>query len=251
MFRPIPVPNSMLHSDHQNLRDQYAEIAALAGGLAHEIKNPLSTIRLNMDLLAEDFDQAESPRERRALTKIATVQRECQRLEILLNDFLRFARARQLRLEPADLNNQVERTLGFFAPQAADGKIDIIRYLDPDLPSVQIDREAFHGTILNLLLNAQQAMPAGGQLVVRTRATPLGVALDLIDTGVGMDPKTQSHVFETFYSTKPGGSGLGLPTARKVVEGHEGRITVESELGRGTKFTIELPVPKRLMGTVG
>ncbi|MGE0609523.1 MAG: nitrogen regulation protein NR(II) [Pirellulales bacterium] len=237
--------------DNQDLRDQFAEMAALAGGLAHEIKNPLSTIRLNMDLLAEDFDQADGPRERRALTKIATVQRECQRLEVLLNDFLRFARARQLRLEPADLNKQIERTLGFFAPQAAESQIEIIRYLDPSLPSVQIDREAFHGTVLNLLLNAQQAMPGGGQLVVRTRISPGGVALDLIDTGGGMDDKTQSHIFETFYSTKPGGSGLGLPTARKVVEAHSGRISVQSEVGRGTKFTIELPVPKRLMGTVG
>ncbi len=237
--------------DNQQLRDQYAEIAALAGGLAHEIKNPLSTISLNMDLLAEDFSQAEGPRERRALTKIATVQRECQRLEVLLNDFLRFARARQLRLEPADLNKQVERTLGFFAPQAAEHQIEVIRYFDPSLPSVLIDREAFHGTVLNLLLNAQQAMPGGGQLVVRTRVSPAGVALDLIDTGSGMDAKTQSQIFETFYSTKPGGSGLGLPTARKVVEAHEGRISVQSEVGRGTQFTIELPVPKRLTSTVG
>lgn len=234
----------------QRLRDQFAEIAALAGGLAHEIKNPLSTIRLNMDLLAEDFSQAESPRERRALTKIATVQRECQRLEALLNDFLRFARARQLRLESTDLNRQVERSLGFFAPQAADGKIEIIRYLDPDLPRVLLDREAFHGALLNLLLNAQQAMPGGGQLVVRTRIAPAGVALDLIDTGSGMDENTRAQIFETFFSTKQGGSGLGLPTARKIVEAHGGQIVVQSELGRGTKFTVELPAPKRLAGTV-
>src|SRR5688500_8520489 len=103
---------SSVHPDHQHLRDQYAEIAALAGVLSHEINNPLSTSRLNMDLQAEDFSQTENPRERRALTTIATVQRECQRLEVLLNDFLRFARARQLRLEPADLNQQVEQTLG-------------------------------------------------------------------------------------------------------------------------------------------
>jgi signal transduction histidine kinase len=235
---------------NQRLRDQYAEIAALAGGLAHEIKNPLSTIRLNMDLLAEDFAAVESPRERRALAKIATVQRECQRLEDLLNDFLNFTKLRQLRMEPADLNREVDRTLEFFRPQAAEARIEIVRYFDPDLPTVLLDREAFHGALLNLILNAQQAMPQGGQLVARTRVARGGVALDLIDNGIGMDARTRDQVFQTFFSTKPGGSGLGLPTARKIVEAHGGEIEVQSEPGRGTQFTIELPLPARLPGAV-
>ena len=88
--------------------------------------------------------------------------------------------------------------------------------------------------------------PDGGQLVVRTSATVTGVALDLIDTGVGMDAKTASQIFETFFSTKPGGSGLGLPTTLKIVEAHGGRIDVQSAPGRGTQFTIELPLPARL-----
>jgi signal transduction histidine kinase len=233
---------------NQRLRDQYAEIAALAGGLAHEIKNPLSTISLNMDLLAEDFAAADNPRERRALAKIAVVQRECQRLQDLLNDFLNFAKLRQLRLEPADLNAEVGRTLEFFRPQAEESRIEVVRYLDPDLPSVRLDREAFQGTLLNLILNAQQAMPEGGQLVARTRMSRGGVSLDLIDTGKGMDAKTVSQVFNTFFSTRPGGSGLGLPTARKIVEAHGGTIDVQSEPGRGTQFTIELPLPARLPG---
>jgi signal transduction histidine kinase len=89
-------------------------------------------------------------------------------------------------------------------------------------------------------------MPAGGQLVVSTEATPRGVALHLIDTGGGMDERTRSKVFQAFYSTKSGGSGLGLPIARKIVEAHGGSIRVESEPGRGTQFTMELPVPPRL-----
>src|SRR5438270_12603591 len=89
-------------------------------------------------------------------------------------------------------------------------------------------------------------MKSGGQLVLRTRPTPTGVALDLIDTGCGIDAEAQARVFDTFYSTKQGGSGLGLPTARKIIEGHGGRIEVESEVGKGTKFTISLPVPPRL-----
>ena len=106
-----------------------------------------------------------------------------------------------------------------------------------------LDRESFHGALLNLVLNAQQAMPEGGQLVVRTYNTAQGVALDLIDTGCGMDAETQAHAFDAFYSTKRGGSGLGLPTTRKIIEAHGGRITVQSEPGRGTQFTIALPVP--------
>jgi signal transduction histidine kinase len=231
---------------NQRLVEQYTEIATLAGGLAHEIKNPLSTIRLNMELLAEDFADAQTPRDKRALAKIITVQQECQRLQGLLDDFLSFAKLRRANLEPSNLNREIERILDFFRPQAREAKIEIIRYFDPDLPSVLLDRESFHGAMLNLLLNAQQAMPDGGQLVVRTRVNAAGVAIDLIDTGVGMSQETLEQMFQAFYSTKPGGSGLGLPTTRKIIDAHRGRIHVQSEVGKGTQFSIELPVPPRL-----
>jgi len=234
-----PSPDS--DDETRTLADRYTEIAALAGALAHEIKNPLSTIRLNMELLAEDFGPAESTRDRRALAKVNTVLRECQRLQDLLDDFLKFARLRPLRLESCSLNDQIERALDFFQPQAEESSIEIVRYLDPDLPAVRLDRETFQGALLNLLLNAQQAMPGGGQFVVRSKPTPSGVAIDLIDTGVGMDEKTRSQIFRAFYSTKPAGSGLGLPTSCKIIEAHGGTISVQSEPGRGTQFTIELP----------
>lgn len=235
---------------NRKLIAQYTEIAALAGGLAHEIKNPLSTIRLNMELLAEDFAECDSAREKRAAAKIAIVQRECQRLQNLLDDFLNFAKVRPLRLEPSDLNEEIEKLVEFFKPQATEIGIEVICYLDPDLPSVVLDREAFRGALLNLVLNAQQAMPGGGQLVVRTRTSPTGVAVDLIDTGSGIDQRTCEHIFEAFFSTKQGGSGLGLPTTRKIVEAHGGRIAVQSELGRGTQFIVELPVPARLTASL-
>ena len=231
---------------NQKLVDQYTEIARLAGGLAHEIKNPLSTIGLNIELLAEDLGQDDSPRARRALAKIAVVQRECQRLQDLLNNFLNFAKVRKLLLQSSDLNEEVRRVLDFFRPQAKESRIEIVSYLQSDLPGVLLDRETFQSALWNLVINAQQAMPDGGQLVVSTESTPRGVALHLIDTGCGMDQRTLAKIFEAFYSTKSGGSGLGLPIARKIVEAHGGHMRVESEAGRGTQFTIELPVPPRL-----
>jgi len=231
--------------------ETYAEFAALVGALAHEIRNPLSTIRLNMELLAEDFEQTnpDSPtkhRDRRARAKIDLVRQECDRLQKLLGDFLDFARQETLVLEPGSLNVEISQLLDFFAPQARDAHVEIVRYLDPELPAVRLDRETLRSAVLNLLINAVQAMEGGGQLVVRTRAAGLGVLLELIDTGPGMDPETLAKAFRTFYSTKQGGSGLGLPTARKIIEAHGGTIDIESAPGRGTKVTIWLPAPPRL-----
>ncbi len=232
----------------RRLMDQYTEIARLAGALAHEIKNPLSTIRLNMELLAEDLDGLEAPGAQRAIRRVGTMHAECQRLQQLLDDFLQFARARNLELRPADLNAEVEDLLAFFQAKADESGIELVPYLDPELPTVLLDREAFRGALLNLLINAQQAMPEGGQIVVRTNAKGDSVSLQLIDNGVGMSDRTAARMFEAFFSTKPGGSGLGLPTTAKIIEAHDGRITVQSEQGRGTQFTIDLPVPPRLPG---
>lgn len=232
----------------QRLMDQYTEIARLAGGLAHEIKNPLSTIRLNMELLAEDLEEVDSPAGRRALKRVETVRRECGRLQSLLDDFLSFAKARRMQLEPTDLNHQIEDVLEFFAPEATNSGVEVVRYLDPELPRVMLDREAFRQALLNLIINAKQAMPDGGQLVVRTAAQGDSVAIDLIDTGCGMDQATMSRMFEAFFSTKPSGSGLGLPTTEKIIGAHGGQITVQSEVGHGTQFKIVLPVPARLSG---
>jgi signal transduction histidine kinase len=236
--------------EQQRLRDQlaeqYAQIARLTGSLAHEIKNPLSTINLNMELLAEDFQNAESTRDKRTLRKIEMVQRECRRLQSILDDFLNFAKVRRMNFEPTDLNEEIRKLLEFYRPKADEAKIEITPYLKSDLPSVMLDREQFRGALLNLILNAQQAMPDGGQLVVATDTTPRGVCLHLIDTGCGMDEQTMARIFEAFYSTKPGGSGLGLPTTGKIIEAHGGTITCQSEVARGTRFTIELPALRRL-----
>ena len=244
----MPEADSALDRRNQRLLKQYNEIAQLAGELAHEIKNPLSVIRMNMDLLAEDFAETHTPEQRRGLQKIETVQAQCRRLTQLLDDFLKFARLSQLELSPGNLNEQIERVLDMFAPLAEEADVQITRYLDPDLPSVMLDEQTLQAALVNLVKNALEAMPSGGELTARTRDTRTGVALDLIDTGCAMEQSTALRMFDAFFSTKDGGSGLGLPMARKVVEAHGARIDVQSEVGRGTQFTLEFPTPARLPG---
>jgi signal transduction histidine kinase len=119
--------------------------------------------------------------------------------------------------------------------------IDIKCYLPADLPPVALNADMFKQALLNLFLNAQQAMPRGGELTVQAARDDGGVRLDLIDTGKGMPPEVIAKAFRPFYSTRSGGTGLGLPTTRKIIEAHGGTIDVQSEVGRGTKFTVRLP----------
>jgi len=219
----------------------YSELAELAGGFIHEIKNHLSTLGLNLQLLAEDFQQPQTQRERRALERISRLQDECQRLVDVSNDFLRFARVKDLELTPGNLAEVVSELVDFFNPMARQSKIDIKCYLPGDLPPVPLNKELFRQALLNLLLNAQQAMSDGGQLTIQASRGPKGVCLSLIDTGKGMTADAASQAFRPFFSTKPGGSGLGLATTRKIVEAHGGTITLQSEVGRGTKVSVTLP----------
>jgi two-component system, NtrC family, sensor histidine kinase HydH len=230
-----------------NMSDQYAELTELAGGFIHEIKNHLSTLGLNLQLLVEDFQEPQSQRERRALTRIQRLQHECERLVEVSNDFLRFARITQLDLAPADLGKVIEEMIDFFGPTARAANIEIKPYISADLPLVRLDQEMFKQALLNLLLNAEQAMPRGGELTIQAtceECPPHAVCLSLIDTGEGMPTDVLAKVFQPFFSTKKGGTGLGLPTTRKIVEAHGGTIAVESEPARGTKFTIRLPAAR-------
>lgn len=240
---PATTPDSapLRDDERRKLEGRYAEIATLAGGLAHEIRNPLSTISLNLELLEEDLEDLGAPQNRRMLLKVQTVQWECKNLEAILDAFLQFARAGQPQLEPTDLNEQVREFFQFWEPTARDAGIELSPHLDADLPLVPLDPTLFRQVLMNLALNARQAMPDGGLLEVQTSARDGHVLLDLIDTGVGMDERTRNRIFEAFFSTKRGGSGLGLPTVRKIVEAHGGTIACDSEKGRGTRFSIALP----------
>jgi signal transduction histidine kinase len=219
-----------------------AELAELAGGFIHEIRNHISTLGLNIQLLAEDFEKAQNPQERKAHDCILRLQNECQRLTELSNDFLRFARLRELNREPTSLLEVVGDIVDFFFPTARAAGIEIKTFLPTNLPLVPLDVDLFKQALLNLMLNAEQAMSEGGELIVQARAEPGWVRLDLIDNGVGMSPETVAKCFKAFHTTKPGGNGLGLPTTRRIVEMHGGRIDVQSEPGKGTQFTIRLPL---------
>jgi two-component system, NtrC family, sensor histidine kinase HydH len=223
----------------------YVELAEVAGGFVHDLKNHLSTLRLNLQLLAEDFQDPQTQRERRALERILRLQNECQRLVDISNEFLRFARVKDLELRPTSLGAVVEELTDFFGPMARSANIEIKSYVPPDLPPVALNRDMFKQALLNLLLNALQAMPNGGEITLLARTEPDAVLFELIDTGRGMTPEVLAKAFRPFYSTRSGGTGLGLPTTRKIIESHGGSIAVQSEVGRGTKFTIRLPALAR------
>ncbi len=226
------------------LRAQYDEIATLAGGLAHEIRNPLSTMSLNIELLAEEVSQGDRPQDRRSMQRIGTLQKECKNLDRILSDFLQFVKINELKPDVANLNKLVSEFIESFQPVAKDAGIDISPHLNADLPLVRLDSTFMRQVLMNLALNAQQAMPEGGILELQTSFDNDQVHLEMIDTGIGMDEKTIARMFQAFYSSKSTGSGLGLPTVRKIVQAHGGRISCESELGQGTRFTISLPAVK-------
>jgi two-component system sensor histidine kinase HydH len=228
-------------TETDRLRARYAEIAQLAGGLAHEIRNPLSTMSLNLELMSEEFQNPESQREKRILQKIQLVRRQAERLQDILENFLRFARVQELRLETTDFNLIVEELRDFFEPQAMSQGILIRTHFEPDLPKMSLDADLFRQALLNLFINARQAMPDGGELMLRTRSDGPWNILEVTDTGVGMSPESKAKAFDAFYSTRPGGTGLGLPTTRKIVEAHGGTIRVQSEPGKGSQFIIRMP----------
>lgn len=230
----------------EQLREQYRELASLAGSLAHEIKNPLSVIRMTIDLLGEDIEEIDSPEARRAVNRVEIVKRHCERLETMLNDFLRFTKHEDLELKAGNINEQVLLVLDLFETQANKLNVEVKRYLETDIPSIKMESQTLQAALVNLVKNALEAMPDGGQLIARTRLTRFGVALDLIDTGCGMGSEALIKMFDTFYTRKDGGTGLGLPIAKKIIEAHGGRINVQSEKDRGTQFTVEFPALRRI-----
>ncbi len=236
--------------------ERLAEIGAMTAGLAHEIKNPLSTIGLNAELLSEaiadlpglDEDDRSSMRRR-----VGVLQREAERLRDTLGDFLRFAGEIRLVRERHDLNEVVDELIDFFLPQAQHHNIRMRAELGRGPMEASLDASHFKQALLNLLLNAVQAMTEGPgaestrakELIVRTTEVETDVgsqwAVHVIDTGPGISLDVAERIFTPYFTTKGGGSGLGLPTTKRLIEEHGGTIDVVSHDGQGTDFVVMIP----------
>lgn len=232
----------MSESDAQRWQRQYAEIAQLAGGLAHEIRNPLSTIRLNVELLSEDLAAENDARSRQIRRKVDRIGDECRRVDSIIGAFLQFAKAGRVEAVPMDLSETVRQFVQFFEAEAGATGVQVRSHLAAGMPAVNLDEALMRQVFGNLARNAIEAMPDGGVIEVTTLTQGDDVILEVIDSGVGMTPEQQAQMFDVFYSSgKKSGSGLGLPTARKIVEAHGGRLECDSEPGSGTRFRVILP----------
>ena len=223
-------------------QDHLAELGRLAGGLAHEIKNPLSTINLNLRLLSEDLAHCRDQQHQRWIRRLQGVQEESNRLKAILDDFLRYAGKYELAPVNMDLRQAVGELCDFFAPQAEDAHV-VLRSRLPDEPVMcRLDENLFKQALLNLMINAVQAMAGGGELIINVSSDRTSGVVEVIDTGPGIPTDQLGRVFDVYYSTKKHGTGLGLATSRRIIREHGGSIRMESEVGKGTRLVIAMPL---------
>jgi signal transduction histidine kinase len=227
--------------------ERLAYVGTLATELAHEIRNPLTAMKLNLQMVEQEVK--EPPRSETARAEVGDmvrdVQREVNRLDNLVTQLLLFARPTRLDLQAASLNRVVEETVQFLHAEAEARGVATELALDPALPAVSLDETHTRQAILNLLRNAFEALEAGGGGKVRALTTRNGagsVRLVIEDDGPGIPEDRIGRIFDAFYSSKPGGTGLGLAVVRKIIEAHGGDIDVESHPGSGTRFILHLPL---------
>lgn len=245
--------------------ERLAELGSMTGGLAHEIKNPLSTIGLNAQLLAESISESQLPQDQkeRLVRRLDRLGRETERLRGILTDFLQFAGRMKLDPQPRDLCRLVDELSDFFHPQAQQAGIVLRTQLPKEPVIARVDEGLLKQAVLNLMLNATQAMSAGrdrpqpgegggqsrprgnggSELIVRVEGgrDEQEARVHVIDTGPGIEPGRVGEIFRPYFSMRQGGTGLGLPTAQRIVQEHGGELTVHSEVGKGSDFTIHLP----------
>ena len=227
--------------------ERISELSQLAGGLAHELRNPLSTLMVNLTLLGEDLraaDQIDEQVQRRCLAKIDSIRAEADRLNRLFDSFLGLVGPCTLDRGRADVNRTTERLVDFITPEAQSAGIRIHTVYAREPLECEVDEGKIEQALLNIVVNAQQAMSAGGELMFRTRRQEQFAVIEISDTGQGMNEQTQARVFEPFFSTKKRGTGLGLPTTRRIINEHGGTIDLHSEAGKGTRFVIRLPLAR-------
>ncbi len=234
--------------------ERLAELGSMTAGLAHEIKNPLSTVGLNAQLLAEGIREAGMPQEERErlLRRLEALSREVERLRGVLSDFLQFAGRVRLDAQPRNLAEIVTDLADFFHPQCDQNRIILRTKLPPAPVMARVDESLLKQALLNLMINATQAMSGAepgdadprvrGELILQLEAGGDEARIHVIDTGPGVDPKRLGEIFRPYVSGTRGGTGLGLPTARRIIEEHGGTLVAHSEVGRGSDFVIHLPV---------
>lgn len=262
----LPLARSLERRADQRARDaerraaqseRLAELGSMTSGLAHEIKNPLSTLGLNAQLLAEDVAESPLPAEQRnrVLRRLGAIGREADRLRNILADFLRYAGRIKLDVQRADLRAVVDELADFLAPQCRQSGVLLRTDLPPDPVESAVDANLLKQALLNLLLNAIHAMSPlpdspeatvqpgerRGELILRVERDADEARIHVIDTGPGIPADRLEEIFRPYVSSKPGGTGLGLPTARRIVEEHGGRLVAHSTVGRGSDFVVHLP----------
>lgn len=226
--------------------EHLADVALLSGGLAHEIRNHLNALGTYISLLRKSAGQDSGE----LLQRITKLEQATTALDELVNDFLTLTRPLKDKLERVDLVELAEEVAEFLSLDLEQSSVEVHVEADRGVPPVVGDRGKLRRVILNLLVNARQAMPRGGKISVRVRSSDSQVALDIADTGCGIPPEEQPRVFEAFFSTKSEGTGLGLAVVKRTIEDLGGRISFESELGRGTTFRVALPAAAQYQTTM-
>ena len=257
--RRVRVSIARVHNARKRAQaaEHLAEIGSMTGGLAHEIKNPLSTIGLNAQLLAEaieDLPINEQDRSR-LVKRIDALGRETERLRGILEDFLEYAGELRLSIKEQSINTVVEELADFFSPMTEGANVRLRVETDTTNPIAPVDADHLKQALLNLMLNALHAIEGSesstqipaGELIIRVEQINdehdgQMVQIHVIDTGPGIDDETRARIFHPYFTTKSGGTGLGLPTARRIIEAHHGRLELHTELGKGTDFVITLPI---------
>lgn len=226
----------------QSLVSYSAKLAALGrltSGVAHEVKNPLNAMMIHVELLKERLEDAD-PDVRQSLEVIGS---EIRRLDRVVQGFLKFMRPQELTLKPVDLNSMLQSVGALLEAEGQSRGVRLVMDLDAGLPSVSGDEELLRQAFINIVQNAVQAMPNGGAVRIRTRPEGLDwVRVTVTDQGVGIAPEDLDKIFKLYYTSKPGGSGIGLSVVYRILQLHDGTVEAKSQVGKGTALIVRLPV---------
>ena len=228
--------------------ERLAAVGRMSSQVAHEIRNPLSSISLNVELLKEELDSLRKPNPGSAVKEaeslLKAIQKEVDRLAEIAGDYLRFSRLPQPKKETVNLNDHFETVINFFREEGRRRSIDILFRKCEKITYLAIDPKQMEQALLNLVKNAFDAMPSGGTVEVGILEENGAVVAFVRDEGFGMDELTRRRIFDPFFTTKEAGTGLGLALVRQVAAEHGGTVWCESIPEKGTTFFIRLPVPK-------